>query len=209
MTERTLPTSAGGIYGMSPIDGYLSNDERPVAYFEHNLDETLNDYMTTVEVVTNCNIETLGMVQGLNVTVTLGSSSWRGSTACAIYAKVDLGAISCSISGRTSVIEARLDIPSTTITGTVTGRTSCLCLDFSNTLDTWPDVAGCSYILLRDRSSGARQMNTLLDFMDFTAVAASSTKIFVESTDTGSTHRIRMMSGTTPYWIMCTSTVPA
>jgi len=208
MAERTLPTSPGGIVGLSPIDGYLANSERPVAYFEHNVLETLNAAMTTVEVVTNCNIVALGMVQGLNVTINLGSSSYRGATACGIYAEINMGSVSQSVSGRTSVMEARLDI--TALTGTYPGYTSCLCLDFSNTLAGYPVTAGggCSYIALRERSAAARRVQSIFEFMDITPSAAANNKLFCASTTANHSHKLKFYASGVPYWICCSATAP-
>ena len=199
---RTFPTA-----GVSPIDGYVTT-EVPVAYFRHELEDTLDAAVKTVEVITNVNVVAGGMPQGINSTMTLGASSYRGATACAGYFKVDMGTVSNSVSGRTSVLEARLEHNATT--GTLPGYTTCLCLDFSNDLVGYPIASGCSYIALRERSAAAQQMNTLFDFMDITPATTDSTKIFTTDSSPGSqTHALRMLASGTVYWIMVTTHTPA
>ena len=210
--DRTLPTSAASVAGQSPIDVYVDN-ELPAVYVETNLSETLNAAMTTVEVVTNCTLVSGGIVQGLNVTVTLGESSTFGTTACGIYAKVDLGAQDKSVHGRTSVIEARLDVGASASEDTM----SLLCLDWNNLCTGASTTWNNSYIMLRDRveDNDTSCIRTLLNFYDHEALDYGGVTVgshVIQDTSTGGTHNVSIAcgygAGNTKFWLMGTTTAP-
>jgi len=207
--DRTLPTSAAGVAGQSPIDVYVDN-ELPAVYVETNLSETLNAAMTTMEVVTNCSTVSGGIVQGLNVTVTLGTSSYRGTTACGAYVKLDAGVGTAgvlTVSGRLSALEARLDI------GAITenlSSLSVLCLDFSNAAtSSIMNSTHASYICLRERST-IQKMPNIFDFKDGTTDAGNANSLFNSDATgaTANTHTLRFIYNTVPYYIMVTSAPP-
>jgi len=198
---RTFPTA-----GLSPCDFYVDS-EVPVAYFRHELKDTLDSALKTVEVITNVNLVSGGIIQGLNSTITLDADSSRGTTACAIYAKVDAGTSDTGVSGRMSVIEARLEYG---ISSEPQSNMSVLCLDFSNanTLSIM-SVAHAAYIGLRERST-TQKMPNLFYFMDHEAAIGTLNASSIISTNTNTaTHSIRFMVGTIPMYILCSNVAPA
>jgi len=201
---RTTPTIATLV---APIDAYVTT-ERQAGYFQHALTENLDSTLATVKVVTGCTLVSGGQIQGLNVTVTLSSSSSLGTTACPIYAKLDLGTADRSVSGRASVIEGRLDIGDGE---SVLSTMSVLCLDFQN-LNTFQSITNvaASYIALRERSVVVGSMvNNLFNFMDHTAVTDSYSGLIATSGEVTQTHAIRCLFNGTVLWIKAHTGVPA
>jgi len=73
------------------------------------------------------------------------------------------------------------------------------------------DYSKSAYMLLREYSgAGGDKVKQLFSFPDHTTemAAESDTAIVSTLTEGDSTHGIKIVVGTTPYWIMCTSTAP-
>jgi len=193
----------------SPCDFYVIT-KVPAAHIEHAIPGTLNTALVTAEIVTGVTLVKGGQIQGLNVTITLAAASTMGTTACPIYAKLDLGTGLRSVSGRASVIEARMDIG---VGESVLGTMSLLCLDFNNLNIVQPLTnVHASYIALRQRPttrpSTSSEMNNLFNFMDITAHVASENYLFCASTTVNGSHKIRFLVGNTKYWLVVSDTAP-
>jgi len=145
-----------------------------------------------------------GLIEGSRMELTITASA---VTACVDYRKLIFSNDPTVITGRASVIEARLEITDAGVLNLPTMAN--LVLDYLNPGSSAPTNFAASYLALRDRSAAAYQMNNLINFMDVVPSAANPDKLFVASTDTGSTHRIKFLAGPAYYWIMCTTTAPA
>jgi len=154
-----------------------------------------------------------GIVEGSRMELNITTLSHV--TACVDYRRLILdGAYAGAgrlITGRSSVIEARLEITA----GDADLRTmSVLCLDFSN-LNTYTiNNVSNAYILLRERSTSPLSLMNLLIFHDTAAIpdaGAFANVIFLDTnTDHAMNCAIRCGYGPTmtPFWIMCTTTPP-
>jgi hypothetical protein len=206
---RTFPTA-----GLSPIDAYVTS-EVPAGYFRHELVDTLDSALCTVNVITNCDLVSGGILQGFNSTITLGTSSTRGTTACAGYFKIDLGSADTAVSGRTSVLEARVDIGASSANP---GTISCMCLDWNN-LCTAPSTSWAnSYIMLRDRveDNANSCIRAFLSFYDHAALddgGTTSGSSVIQDTAAEGTHNVSIACtygpGNTRFYLMGTTTTPS
>lgn len=125
-----------------------------------------------------------------------------GMSANAIYAKIS-GGSSKHITGWNAVAEFEYSC-----SGTQTpADTSCLQLVMD--MDYTGSSTNSAYIMLRNYSSNASGILNFIRLYDTTPGTGDPATLFTAETTGNYSHGLRIMVGTTPYWIMCTSTAPS
>lgn len=190
MAARTFPTA-----GLSPIDAY-STAVRPTAYFEHVITDDGTE-RHNVELVATPTMASGGNYVNLNVvTTTAGTAaSWVSS----IYAKITQGSTK-NVNGYFCAAEFELVNAAANVSDNFV-----MVLNYQNN----GAARGSheSYIALRDYGSLAA--NSFLWLGDAT-IGTNSTTVLISSTGAKThSHSIRIIVGSTAYWLMCTSTGPA
>lgn len=190
----------------TPLDFYGIQHTRGVGVITHAPRESISSTVTSVQVKTNATVVAGAFLQGMNVEVTLGNSSVTGYTACTLYAELDYGT-GRSISGRVSVIEAKLTIPAS---DSQIPTLAVLCLDFENNSTFAISNTMNAYIMLRQRASTGNMMS-FVNFHDIASIpAADASKIVAtSSTCTGNT-KVRCSYGVagTPLWLIASTSAP-
>lgn len=189
----------------TPLDFYGIDNAKGVGIITHASRENVITSVKTLQIATNVNLETPGFLQSLNVTVTLGTSSRRGASCHAIYAKVNAGTAETAVSGRMAVIEARLEYGASTATQSTM---SLLCLSFSNACTGGINNIRASYIALHDATTIADKMNTLFDMKDAVTSVDNPNSLIATTGALTQDRTIRCMLGDTPLYIMATTAVP-
>jgi len=142
-------------------------------------------------------------IVGLNVTTTTAGSA--GTWASAIYGKVVEGTTK-NVNGYISVAELELSIAGTYNPSDIT----VLCLNSTITNTALANCTHKAYMFLRDYGTdagaalGSTSMPNLFWFGDQTIGAdTDGASLLAANTIASSTHTIRFLVGTTPYYIMC------
>jgi len=152
-----------------------------------------------------------GTIEGERMELTISTTA--AVTACVDYRELTLPGDAKNPTGRSSVIEARLNVGA----GASTLATMAnLVLDWFNESTNSINNYACAYICLRERSTvSTRNMPRLFHFMDEAATipdaGVDDDRIFVDSaSDQVSNVRIRCGYGpnATPFWILCTDQPP-
>jgi len=194
MAARTFPS-----VGQSPIDAYTTG-RVPASYFEFAGTVTTGQEWHGNEIVAAPVLTSGSSFVGQNIVVTPTGTS--GSWVSGSYTKVAINPSTFIAGGYISAAEFEL-----AISGTLqTCDFGVIALDGNQSNTFSPVMPRGAYILLND--FGATEIPNLFRLMGFTTGADTDTTSLFAATTTGAavSHTLKIMVGTTPYWIMVSNT---
>ena len=187
---RTFPT-----VGISPIDAYVT-DDRPAAYFEQVVTLPDTTLVNTVKIVSTPTMISSGVAVGLRVAI--APAGTLGSVVDALYVSFTEDTTK-RVWGYFSAAEFEL------VMGAAAhdlASHAVLVLDYMSGNTSGTVAENHAYIMFREYSSGTKCKN-LFSLPDATDVAGG---IFEAVAQADSDHGLRIMVGSTPYWIMLSDT---
>jgi len=152
-----------------------------------------------------------GIIEG--VRTELAVTTTRGVTACTNYNKLQIEGTSDVLSGRSSVIEARLEI----LAGDQMSHTTTVaCLDWSCLNTSGLNNYVNAYCMLRDRTHATvGQIRSLFHFMDHAALPEGGVTLgnaVLQDCNAAKTHNVSVACSYGPaltlFWLMGTTTAP-
>jgi len=177
--------------------GIYCRDVRQCAYFNGDL-ATISGEEHAFDIVTVGTISSGDSIVGLNVTCT--PTGTAGSWASGAYIKLASGATKV-INGYNSALELELAL------GAYANPSDGAVLVLNSTNTCTGSPANMAYIYLREY--GTDTMDIFARFVDQSRGAASATAIVCQTNDTTANTMVRCMVGTTPFWLLASTTAPS
>ena len=152
-----------------------------------------------------------GIIEGQRMELSITTT--RAVTACVNYSRLMIAGDSDIIGGRSSVIEARLEI----LAGNqMSHTTSVMCLDWSCLNTSGLNNYVNAYCMLRDRTHGTvGQIRSLFHFMDHAALPEGGVTLgngMLSDCNAAKTHNVSVTCtygpALTKFWLMGTTTAP-
>jgi len=194
---RTLPSE-----GMSPIDGYLEGDKRPVGYFEHvcTLDNDSYGAVRVKGTPTMVSGARYAAVKGL--CYPLGSAgTWAGAVQGHLEQSVVKAIDGYMAAGLFSIENSALACSTAAV----------ISLSWKNKATSGFGGVMHSFIQIREYSTVGYGCKALFEMPDHDATAAAGATKFTCAAGAANacSHVVRVTIGGVPYWMMMDSTPPA